>query len=104
MKISHYIGLVDSFSEHQASTLNKMCVELCDIYVEERPAKAAKDNGVLHYDPIGRSWVKLTGVIVSIIIFFVFSVVPSALSCFGRARFFFLPILVPHSLFSFPAT
>jgi hypothetical protein len=39
-----------------------MCVELCDIHVEERPAK---DKGVLHYDPIARTWVKLTGVQVS---------------------------------------
>jgi hypothetical protein len=62
MVCSPYIGLLGSFSEHQASTLNKMCVELCDIYVEERPAK---DKGVLHYDPIARTWVKLTGVQVS---------------------------------------
>jgi hypothetical protein len=54
-----------------------MCVELCDIYVEERPAK---DKGVLHYDPIARSWVKLTGVSVSTIFLFVFRCVLSALS------------------------
>jgi hypothetical protein len=59
---------------------------------------------VLHYDPIGRSWVKLTSVPVSINFFFVWCCALSAFSCFGRARFFFLPILVPHSLFSFHAT